>query len=254
MKPGDRVAAQIEKSVAAIVLYLATVRAGGVFLPLNTGYTPAEVEYFLGDAEPAVFVCDPARSQSLEPVATAVGARCSRSTPTAAGTPHRAAAARASDAFETVERSADDLAALLYTSGTTGRSKGAMLTHGNLASNAEALRRDLALHSDDVLIHALPIFHTHGLFVATNVTLFSGASMLFLPRFDVDEIFRAAAAGDRADGRADLLRPAAAGRPADARRRRSTCACSSPARPRCSPKPTASGRPAPATPSSSGTA
>ena len=188
LKPGDRVAAQIEKSVEAIVLYLATVRAGGVFLPLNTGYTPAEVEYFLGDAEPAVFVCDPARYESLKPVATAAGARVLTLDADGGGSLTEAAS-READAFETVERDADDLAALLYTSGTTGRSKGAMLTHGNLVSNAEALRETWAYTADDVLIHALPIFHTHGLFVATNVTLFSGASMLFLPRFDVDRIF-----------------------------------------------------------------
>jgi malonyl-CoA/methylmalonyl-CoA synthetase len=188
VEPGDRVAAQIEKSVEAIVLYLATVRAGGAFLPLNTGYTPAEIEYFLGDAEPAVFVCDPARLEALRPVADAAGARALTLDGDGAGTLTEAAAAEP-DSFATVERSADDLAALLYTSGTTGRSKGAMLTHGNLVSNTEALRETWAYTADDVLIHALPIFHTHGLFVATNVTLFSGASMLFLPKFDVDRIF-----------------------------------------------------------------
>lgn len=188
VQPGDRVAVQVEKSVAAIVLYLATARAGGVFLPLNTGYTPAEVEYFLGDAKPAVFVCDPARLASLEPVATKLGATVLTLDTNGAGTLADAARA-ASDSFETVDRAADDLAALLYTSGTTGRSKGAMLTHGNLVSNALALRETWRYTADDVLIHALPIFHTHGLFVATNITLFSGASMLFLPKFDVDRIF-----------------------------------------------------------------
>jgi malonyl-CoA/methylmalonyl-CoA synthetase len=188
VKPGDRVAAQVEKSVEALVLYLATVRAGAVFLPLNTGYTPAEVEYFLGDAEPALFVCDPARYESLRPIATAAGARVLTLDSEGQGGLTEAAAREADD-FETVPRSADDLAALLYTSGTTGRSKGAMLTHGNLVSNAEALRETWRFTSDDVLIHALPIFHTHGLFVATNVTLLSGASMLFLPRFDVDKVF-----------------------------------------------------------------
>ena len=214
VKPGDRVAAQIEKSVEAIVLYLATVRAGGVFLPLNTGYTPAEIEYFLGDAEPAVFVCDPSRYESLKPIATATGAQVLTLDADGEGILTEAAA-RESDAFETVERSADDLAALLYTSGTTGRSKGAMLTHGNLVSNAEALRETWRYTADDVLIHALPIFHTHGLFVATNVTLFSGASMLFLPRFDVDKVFELLPRATRADGGADLLRAPAAGRLAD---------------------------------------
>jgi malonyl-CoA/methylmalonyl-CoA synthetase len=186
--PGDRVAAQVEKSVAAIVLYLATVRAGGVFLPLNTGYTPAEVEYFLGDAEPAVFVCDPSRLASLEPVAAKAGARTVTLDANGAGSLTEAAAS-APEAFETVARTQDDLAALLYTSGTTGRSKGAMLSHGNLASNAAALRDTWRYTADDVLIHALPIFHTHGLFVATNITLLSGASMLFLPRFDPEKVF-----------------------------------------------------------------
>ncbi|HEX2135400.1 MAG TPA: malonyl-CoA synthase, partial [Microvirga sp.] len=188
VQPGDRVAAQVEKSVAALVLYLATVRAGGVFLPLNTAYTAAEIEYFLGDAEPAVFVCDRGKQASLEPVAAKAGAKVATLDAHGRGSLADAAAA-APDSFMTVERSPDDLAAILYTSGTTGRSKGAMLTHENLTSNAEALREAWRYSSDDVLIHALPIFHTHGLFVATNVTLFSGASMFFLPRFDVDQIF-----------------------------------------------------------------
>ena len=188
VKPGDRVAAQVEKSVEAIVLYLGTVRAGGAFLPLNPGYTPAEIEYFVGDAEPAVFVCDPGRREALQAAADKAGATLVTLDAKGKGTLTDAADA-ASEAFATVERAADDLAALLYTSGTTGRSKGAMLTHGNLVSNAEALREAWAYTADDVLIHALPIFHTHGLFVATNVTLFSGASMVFLPKFDVDRIF-----------------------------------------------------------------
>ena len=188
VKPGDRVAAQVEKSVEAIVLYLGTVRAGGVFLPLNTGYTPAEIEYFVGDAEPAVFVCDPGRREALQAAADKAGATLVTLDAKGKGSLTDAADA-APEAFATVERAADDLAALLYTSGTTGRSKGAMLTHGNLVSNAAALREAWAYTADDVLIHALPIFHTHGLFVATNVTLFSGASMIFLPKFDVDRIF-----------------------------------------------------------------
>ena len=187
VQPGARVAAQVEKSVEAIILYLATVRAGGVFLPLNTGYTPAEIEYFVGDAEPAVFVCDPARREALQPAADRAGARLVTLDARGRGTLTDAAEG-APDAFSTVERTGDDLAALLYTSGTTGRSKGAMLTHGNLVSNAMALREAWAYTADDVLIHALPIFHTHGLFVATNITLFSGASMIFLPKFDPDRI------------------------------------------------------------------
>ena len=186
--PGDRVAAQVEKSATALVLYLATVRAGGVFLPLNTAYTPAEIEYFLGDAEPALFVCDPKLQGVLAPIATKIGAAVATLDPKGGGN-LAADAAVAQDTFHTVQRSPDDLGAILYTSGTTGRSKGAMLTHENLASNAEALRHAWHYTSDDALIHALPIFHTHGLFVASNVSLLSGASMFFLPRFDVDQIF-----------------------------------------------------------------
>lgn len=181
--PGDRVAVQIEKSVDAILLYLATVRAGGVFLPLNTGYTAAEVAYFLGDAAPAVFVCDPAQLEALKPVAKAAGARI-ETLDTQGGGSLGMAIAAASAAFDTVARGTDDLAALLYTSGTTGRSKGAMLSHGNLLSNTHALQDAWRFSASDVLIHALPVFHTHGLFVATNVTLFSGASMILLPKFD----------------------------------------------------------------------
>ncbi len=187
VKPGDRVAAQVEKSVQAIILYLATARAGAVFLPLNTGYTPAEIDYFIGDATPAVFVCDPAKADALADAADRAGARIVTLDAKGQGS-LTDAAADAPAGFATVPRDSDDLAALLYTSGTTGRSKGAMLTHGNLVSNTEALREAWRYTADDVLIHALPIFHTHGLFVATNVTLFSGASMIFLPRFDPDRI------------------------------------------------------------------
>ena len=181
--PGDRVAVQVEKSVEAIILYLATVRAGAVFLPLNTAYTPAEVSYFIGDAQPRVFVCDPAKAQLLAPIAAETGARLMTLDGDGQGT-LTDEAENAPAEFATVARDSDDLAALLYTSGTTGRSKGAMLTHGNLVSNTLALREAWRYSADDVLIHALPIFHTHGLFVATNITLFSGASMIFLPKFD----------------------------------------------------------------------
>lgn len=188
--PGDRVAAQVEKSVEAIILYLATVRAGAVFLPLNTGYTPAEVDYFLTDAQPRIFVCDPAREEALRPVAEKAGARVLTLDAAGRGSLTDAAAGAAGD-FTTVAREDGDLAALLYTSGTTGRSKGAMLSHGNLASNSLALVEAWRFSPRDVLIHALPIFHTHGLFVASNVVLLSGASMIFLPKFDPDRIFAA---------------------------------------------------------------
>jgi Acyl-CoA synthetases (AMP-forming)/AMP-acid ligases II len=187
LRPGDRLAAQVEKSTEAIILYLATVRAGGVFLPLNTAYTAAEMQYFLNDAEPAIFVCDPARQGELGAAAKAAGARILTLDANGGGSLAEAAARTRTD-FATIARERDDLAALLYTSGTTGRSKGAMLTHGNLVSNALTLREAWHYGPSDILIHALPIFHTHGLFVATNVTLLSGASMILLRKFDPTRI------------------------------------------------------------------
>jgi malonyl-CoA/methylmalonyl-CoA synthetase len=189
LAPGDRVAVQVEKSVAALMLYLATVRAGGVFLPLNTAYTDAELDYFVRDAEPAVLVCDPARREGLGQLAAAAGTRVVHDLDAAGrGSLADAAAAADAGAFAPVPRGRDDLAAILYTSGTTGRSKGAMLTHGNLVSNAEALTGAWRFTAEDRLIHALPIFHTHGLFVATNIVLKAGASMIVLPKFDADAV------------------------------------------------------------------
>jgi malonyl-CoA/methylmalonyl-CoA synthetase len=189
VKPGDRVAAQTEKSVTGLVLYLATVRAGAVYLPLNTAYTLNELEYFITDAEPSLVACDPSKAQGIAPIAAKVGARID--TIDAEGMGSLADAAdTAQTEFATVPRTDDDLAAILYTSGTTGRSKGAMLTHDNLASNSLTLVDYWRFTDQDVLIHALPIYHTHGLFVASNVTLFARASMIFLPKFDPDLIIR----------------------------------------------------------------
>ncbi len=188
LKPGDRVALQVEKSIEAIFAYLGTVRAGGVFLPLNTAYTGPEIEYFLGDAEARIFVCDPARQSPLVPVAAGQGVAHVLTLDAHGRGSLSDAADAASTSFADVARSPDDLAALLYTSGTTGRSKGAMLTHGNLVSNALALVDTWRFTPADVLIHALPIFHTHGLFVACNVTLAAGSSMIFLPKFDPELI------------------------------------------------------------------
>ncbi|MCK1443549.1 malonyl-CoA synthase [Bradyrhizobium sp. 2] len=189
VKPGDRVAVQVEKSVANIVLYLATVRAGAVYLPLNTAYTLNELDYFVGDAEPSLVVCDPSKAEGLAPIAAKVKARVETLGPDGKGSLTEAAD-KASSEFATVSRANDDLAAILYTSGTTGRSKGAMLTHDNLASNSLSLVGYWRFTDKDVLIHALPIYHTHGLFVATNVTLFSRASMIFLPKLDPDLIIK----------------------------------------------------------------
>ncbi|MCD0422780.1 malonyl-CoA synthase [Rubrivivax sp. JA1024] len=187
LKVGDRVAAQTEKSVEALVLYLATVRAGGVYLPLNTAYTLHELDYFITDAEPKVVVCDPSKRDGIAEIAAKVGATVETLGPDGQGSLTEAAA-KASEAFATVERGSDDLAAILYTSGTTGRSKGAMLSHDNLASNSLTLVDVWRFTPDDVLIHALPIYHTHGLFVASNVTLFARGSMIFLPKLDPDRI------------------------------------------------------------------
>jgi malonyl-CoA/methylmalonyl-CoA synthetase len=189
VKPGDRVAAQTEKSVPGLVLYLATVRAGAVYLPLNTAYTLNELEYFITDAEPSLVVCDPSKADGIGAIAAKVGAKVETLGADGNGSLTDAAAAASPD-FTTVARGDDDLAAILYTSGTTGRSKGAMLTHDNLASNSLALVDYWGFTNKDVLIHALPIYHTHGLFVASNVTLFARASMIFLPKFDPELIIR----------------------------------------------------------------
>ena len=189
VKPGDRVAVQVEKSVANIVLYLATVRAGAVYLPLNTAYTLNELDYFITDAEPSLVVCDPSKADGLAAIAAKVKAKVETLGPDGKGSLTEAAD-KASSEFATVPRASDDLAAILYTSGTTGRSKGAMLTHDNLASNSLSLVGYWRFTDKDVLIHALPIYHTHGLFVATNVTLFSRASMIFLPKLDPDLIIK----------------------------------------------------------------
>ena len=190
VKPGHRVAVQVEKSPEALFLYLACLRAGAAHLPLNTAYTEAELDYFLRDAEPTVFVCRPEKSEAGASLCANAGVPNCLTLGTAADGSLMALAAAQSESFSDVACAADDLAAILYTSGTTGRSKGAMLTHRNLSSNARALIGIWRFTADDVLLHALPIFHTHGLFVASNVALMSGASMLFLPKFDPDEIFR----------------------------------------------------------------
>ncbi len=189
VRPGDRVAAQVEKSPEALFLYLACLRAGAVYLPLNTDYTASELAYFAADAEPRVFIC---AEKNREKIAAALpGVELLTLGDDGRSGVLATEAATAASNFTDADMSMGDLAALLYTSGTTGRSKGAMLTHGNLISNAEALKQVWQYSDKDVLLHALPIFHTHGLFVATNVSLVSGAGMILLPKFDLDAIFRA---------------------------------------------------------------
>jgi len=190
VEPGDRVAVQTAKSVESLFLYLGCLRIGAVSLPLNPAYTPAEVAYILGDAEPRVFVCDPVDIAGVEPTAARAGVAAVMTLAADGSGSLPAAAAASGETAPVVDRAADDLAAILYTSGTTGRSKGAMLTHGNLTSNAATLVEYWRIDDADVLLHALPIFHTHGLFVAIGTTLLAGASMIYLPRFEVDQVMR----------------------------------------------------------------
>ena len=189
LTPGDRLAVQIEKSEHALAVYAACVQSGIVFLPLNTAYTAAEVAYFVENSGAKIMLCDSRNEPLLTPVADAAGAQLKTLNADGGGTLATEAAQQPAT-FETVDCDVDDLAAFLYTSGTTGRSKGAMLTQGNLLSNAETLADYWCFTDRDVLLNALPIFHTHGLFVATNITLIAGGSMIFLPKFDLDQVLQ----------------------------------------------------------------
>ena len=184
LQPGDRVAVQAAKTPEMVELYLATLLAGGVFLPLNTAYTPAEMAHFLTDAAPRLLVCDPARADALAETARAAGVAQVLTLAADGSGSLRTARDGAAPGLAPLPRGPEDMAAILYTSGTTGRSKGAMLSHRALASNAQALAGLWRFAAEDVLLHALPIFHTHGLFVALNVTLAAGASCLWFPAFD----------------------------------------------------------------------
>ncbi len=186
VSPGDRIVVQAPKLADTIALYAASVQAGAVYLPLNTAYTMAELDYFISDAQPALIVCDSNDKVEFEQLATRSGAKLL----TLGG--ENSSLSREADAqpcaFETVDRAPEDLAALLYTSGTTGRSKGAMLSHRNLLSNAQALVDMWRITDADRLIHALPIFHTHGLFVAMNTSLLAGSKVRLMKKFDTDMI------------------------------------------------------------------
>ena len=185
---GSRVAVQVEKSVEAMMLYLATLRAGLVFLPLNTAYQSAEIEYFVGNAEPAVVVCSSANFGWVSKIAFKAGTRHVFTLDDDRTGSLLARAAHHSDQHTPTLQQADDLAAILYTSGTTGRSKGAMLSHGNMLSNAVMLKDYWGWKPGDVLIHALPIFHVHGLFVAIHGALINGSKMIWLSKFDPQRV------------------------------------------------------------------
>jgi malonyl-CoA/methylmalonyl-CoA synthetase len=188
LPPASRVAVQVDKSVEAMALYLATLRAGHVFLPLNTAYQSDEIAYFIGNAEPAVVVCTPAHFGWVSKIAFKAGTQHVFTLgDDGSGSLLQRAAAHGTT-HTTVPRAADDLAAILYTSGTTGRSKGAMLTHGNLLSNARVLHSYWGWREGDVLVHALPIFHVHGLFVAIHGALINGSKMLWLNKFDPQRV------------------------------------------------------------------
>ncbi|MEO0913903.1 MAG: AMP-binding protein, partial [Pseudomonadota bacterium] len=184
LQPGDRVAVQVPKSPEALAVYAASIQAGFVFLPLNPAYTGEEMRYFLEDSDARLLICESRAAPAFS------GARKVLTLDADGSGTLRDTARGMPDSFPTEQRGAEDLAALLYTSGTTGRSKGAMLTQRNLISNAETLTEYWRFTSDDVLLHALPIFHTHGLFVATNIILLSGGAMIFLPKFDADTVVR----------------------------------------------------------------
>jgi malonyl-CoA/methylmalonyl-CoA synthetase len=190
LEKGARIAVQVEKSVEAVMLYLATLRAGYVFLPLNTAYQSAEIEYFIGNAEPAVVVCSKKNFGWVSPIAFKAGTQAVFTLDDDRSGSLLERAAHCKDTHRVAVRSADDLAAILYTSGTTGRSKGAMLSHDNLLSNAVVLKRYWGWKSGDVLIHALPIFHVHGLFVALHGALLNGSKMLWLGKFDPQWVVR----------------------------------------------------------------
>ncbi|OBY87758.1 malonyl-CoA synthase [Pseudomonas sp. AU11447] len=190
VQPGDRVAVQVDKSPETVMLYLAVLRVGAVYLPLNSGYTGDELRYFLDDAEPSLFVCAPAFEAQARELAEASGvARVATLGDQVDGSLMDAVHGKPGR-FVDVPRASSDLAAILYTSGTTGRSKGAMISHGNLVSNARALVDAWQITGEDWLLHALPIFHIHGLFVACNSLLMAGGSMLFLSKFDAAQMLR----------------------------------------------------------------
>jgi len=191
LQPGDRIAVQVEKSAENIALYLAALRVGAIYVPLNTAYQPREIEYFLGDSSPRVFVVAPERIETLRPVATATRVEHILSLGTRSDGSLAELASSIAPAASIVDRAANDLAVICYTSGTTGRSKGAMISHDNLLSNARTLVELWGFTSRDVLVHALPLYHIHGLFVALHVAVLAGARILLHAKFDAKLVLAA---------------------------------------------------------------
>lgn len=188
--PGDRISVQVEKSPETLCLYLACLRGGFVFHPLNMAYTSGELEYFLNNAEPAAVICDPKNEAAIKQIADSAGVGFIF---TLDGDGNGTLSNHADEMpveFGVVPRAEDDMAALLYSSGTTGVPKGIMLTHANLLRNTEALVTAWGFTDKDRLLHALPVFHVHGLFVAIGCVLLSGASMRWLPGYNVGEVMR----------------------------------------------------------------
>ena len=188
--PGDRISVQVEKSPAALCLYLACLRGGFVFHPLNTGYTIAELEYFFGNAEPVVVVCDSASEEVMAPLLSKLNIPHLFTLDEDGSGSLQELSATSSDSAVLVEKNANDMACLLYSSGTTGVPKGIVLTHGNLYENAATLVKAWGFTEEDVLLHALPIFHVHGLFVALGCVLLSGASMRWLAGFNAEKVIK----------------------------------------------------------------
>ncbi|MCL4114262.1 UNVERIFIED_CONTAM: hypothetical protein GTU68_038139 [Idotea baltica] len=188
LQADERVVVQVSKSIVAVELYLGVILAGGIFIPLNTAYTASELEYFLSDATPSILVCDPKTENLLSPIAQKENVKSLLTLAQDGSGSLMELADKEEAGFLGVARSKDDLASIIYTSGTTGRSKGAMLSHGNLHSNATTLAKIWKFEKNDKLIHSLPIFHVHGLFVAINITLLVGSTMIFHNSFNADEI------------------------------------------------------------------
>lgn len=190
VSPGDRVVVQVDKSAGAVALYLGCLQAGAVYVPLNTGYTAGEVAYFLRDAAPRVFVCTPECRDDYAPISRSAGVPCTLLLGQDETQQAWAEASHLSPLTTIAPRRDSDVASILYTSGTTGRSKGAMLTHANLSSNALSLHRIWGFRQGDVLLHALPIYHIHGLFVALHCAFLNASTILFHPSFNTEQVIQ----------------------------------------------------------------